>query len=76
MVARVRALLRRTLAWQQAAVTGAGAELELDDERFEARWRGRKMDLRHRRPGRMDRLRAQGRGRGRRRGPRLVLDQI
>lgn len=45
VVARVRALLRRTLAWQQAAVTGAGAELELDDERFEARWRGRKMDL-------------------------------
>lgn len=45
VVARVRALLRRTQAWQQAVAAGPGAELELDDERFEARWRSRKLDL-------------------------------
>jgi two-component system response regulator BaeR len=45
VVARVRALLRRAQSWQNAAVGGPGAELELDDERFEARWRSRKLEL-------------------------------
>lgn len=45
VVARVRALLRRTQASQLALAGGPGADLELDDERFEARWRGHKLDL-------------------------------
>ena len=45
VVARVRALLRRTQSWQTAAAAGPSGDLELDDERFEARWRGRKLDL-------------------------------
>lgn len=47
VVARVRALLRRAHQWQSAATAEAPAEkwLELDQERFEARHRGRKLDL-------------------------------
>lgn len=45
VVARVRALLRRSQAWQNSAPGGPSAELELDDERFEARWRGQKLEL-------------------------------
>ena len=45
VVARVRALLRRTRDWQASPALGPEAELELDEERFEARWRARKLDL-------------------------------
>jgi two-component system response regulator BaeR len=45
VVARVRALLRRTCEWQGATTGTPGAELELDDDRFEACWRGHALDL-------------------------------
>lgn len=46
VVARVRALLRRAVAWREPAGSGAaGAGLVLDDERFEARWNGAPIDL-------------------------------
>jgi two-component system response regulator BaeR len=45
VVARVRALLRRSQSWQGAAAGGPATELELDEERFEARWRKHKLDL-------------------------------
>jgi two-component system response regulator BaeR len=46
VVARVRALLRRTRAWQARGGGAAPANgLQLDDDRFEAHWRGAKLDL-------------------------------
>lgn len=42
VVARVRALLRRTLAWREAA---PGSALQLDEDCFEARWQGMRLDL-------------------------------
>jgi two-component system response regulator BaeR len=46
VVARVRALLRRSCEWQAAMTdTPGAAELELDDDRFEARWRGQALEL-------------------------------
>lgn len=46
VVARARALLRRTQQWQAGAATPEAEKLlELDDERFEARHRGRRLDL-------------------------------
>jgi two-component system response regulator BaeR len=45
VVARVRALLRRAGQWQGTAVDAHSVDLELDDERFEARWRSHLLDL-------------------------------
>ena len=45
VLARARALLRRSRDWKSAAANSANTGLELDEDRFEARWRGRKLDL-------------------------------
>jgi two-component system, OmpR family, response regulator BaeR len=45
VLARVRALLRRTRDWQSAASNSAQTGLEMDEDRFEAHWRGRRLDL-------------------------------
>ncbi|MCP5474697.1 MAG: response regulator [Rhodanobacteraceae bacterium] len=45
VLARARALLRRSHDWQRAAGNSARSGLDLDEDRFEARWRGRKLDL-------------------------------
>jgi two-component system response regulator BaeR len=47
VVARVRALLRRSREWQARAAGGPAPPngLQLDDDRFEAHWRGAKLDL-------------------------------
>ncbi|MGE4070104.1 MAG: response regulator [Lysobacterales bacterium] len=45
VVARVRALLRRSHDWQHAAGNSAQTGLDLDENRYEAHWRGRKLDL-------------------------------
>lgn len=45
VLARVRALLRRSHDWQRAAGNSVHTGLDLDEGRFEARWRGRKLDL-------------------------------
>ena len=42
VVARVRALLRRSIDWRDAV---SDARLSLDDQAFEARWLGKKLDL-------------------------------
>lgn len=45
VLARARALLRRSRDWKSAAANSANTGLDLDEDRFEARWRGRKLDL-------------------------------
>lgn len=45
VLARARALLRRSRDWRSAAANSANTGLDLDEDRFEARWRGRKLDL-------------------------------
>ncbi len=45
VVARVRALLRRSHDWQRAAGSSAQTGLDLDEDRYEAHWRGRRLDL-------------------------------
>ncbi len=45
VVARVRALLRRTAEWQRAAIPGAAGGLVLDEERLTASWRMHKLEL-------------------------------
>jgi two-component system response regulator BaeR len=46
VVARVRALLRRTREWQaRGGASAPPAGLQLDDDRFEAHWRGVRLDL-------------------------------
>ncbi len=45
VVARVRALLRRTHDWRAGEAPTVAAALAIDEERFEARWLGQPLDL-------------------------------
>jgi two-component system, OmpR family, response regulator BaeR len=45
VVARVRALLRRTRDWRERGAQATAAGLKLDDERFEAHWQNARLDL-------------------------------
>ena len=45
VVARVRALLRRARDWRERDVNNPAPGLKLDDERFEAHWKGVRLDL-------------------------------
>ena len=45
VTARVRALLRRARDWREQTAAGGSVHLRLDDERFEAHYRGVRLDL-------------------------------
>ena len=45
VVARVRALLRRARDWREREASAPAPGLKLDDERFEAHWKGARLDL-------------------------------